>query len=155
MTFWFIRIYQIAVQEHHHFGYIVGGTAEDCYRCDRELLRHMCEDCDNQSGKKRRRACFVTDLIYIAVRMFGRVSFPWRKKPLPHPEVKGELERKQHELETGAENPIKWLTFVLDLLPLILFSFTSYLTFKALPLYTGLLRDRTQSTEPCQENPPA
>ena len=152
MTHWFTRIYRIAVQEHHDFGYIVGGTAEDRFRCDRELLRHMREDCESHRGEKRRLACFVTDLIYIVVRMFGWLSFQWREEPLTHPEVVRELERKKRELETGTENPLKWLSFALLILPLILFSFSSYLTFKALPLGIDLLKGRSRPTTPCQES---
>ncbi len=151
MTYWFTRIYQIAVQEHHDFGYIVGGTAEDRFHCDRELLRHMRQDCDSHHGEMRRLACFVTDLIYIVVRMLGWLSFQWRDKPLTHPEVKAELARKKQQLEAGSESPVKWLSLALVFLPLILFSLVSYLVFKTLPLCIGLLRNKSMPADTCQE----
>lgn len=143
----FKTIYRIAVQERHDFCYLVGGDADSRFRCDRKLLEMMRADCRRFSGEEYRLACFVTDLIYLTVRLFGWLSFKWRERPLALAEARCELERKHRQFEEGREAKWKWLVLLLTLVPLLLFSFGSYLIFKLLPLLTTPRRRATTSPE--------
>ncbi len=143
MTGLFRRLYEIAVQERHDFGYMVGGNADFRYKCDRKLLEMMRADCDRFNGEKKRLACFVSDLIYLVVRLFGWLSFNWRERSLNRDEFRLELEKKRLELEQGTENKGKWLLLLLTIPPLLIFSLISYLWFKLLPVFIPLSRKKT------------
>ncbi len=104
MASFFIRYFEIDDQARHDFGYLVGGTARERYRCDQRLLRMMRRDSFNLPAASRRRALFISDLFYIAVRMFGWLSYCWRDRPLTHDELCSELEKKRLSLARGDES---------------------------------------------------
>ena len=132
----FKSLFDIADQSHHDFGYLVGGDAAFRRRCDFCLLRKLYKDSERHEGEKRRLAFFVSDLIYLCVRLFGGLSFKWRERSLTTVEIKAVLCEKQERRKNRRESSWKLFALILVFLPLVLFSLLSYLTFLTLPFFT-------------------
>ena len=152
MAFYFKKLYKITVQERHDCSYIVGGNANFRSFCDSTLLERMREDSATFEGEQKRLAYFVSDLIYIVVRLFGWLSFQWRERSLTQEELSVELEKKKQALEEG-ESKLKWVMLVITAVPLIIFTLSSYLIFKLLPYFTSWRIDQNRKATPSQTTP--
>lgn len=104
---YFKRLYRIECQQRHDLGYIIGGGAADRFASDLTLLAMMRRDSARQHGFKRRVANYISDLFFLAVRLFGLLSFNWREEPLSLGELRVVLAEKRRQLEEGEGFSVK------------------------------------------------